>query len=437
MSQAERDRLVALKKAKRKLITQKEAAEEIGITERQVRRLLRKLKRLGDKAVIHGLRGQPSNRRLASATEQEAMGILSDPVYRGFGPTLAAEYLRKKHKLAVSKETLRNWMGKAGLWKSHSRRIAEVHVWRPRRSCFGDLVQWDTSEHDWLEGRGEEIYLIAMIDDATSQLLARFVRHDSTVENMGLLRQYLLLFGRPLAFYTDKASLFQTAEKTKRGEQRGGKDQAEMPPTQIGRALRELNIVWIPAHSPQAKGRVERGFGTAQDRLVKGLRVAGARTLEEANAYLDAEFLPWWNQTLAVVPANPTDAHRPLGKEHDLAAILSHVEERQVANDYTVRYDGKIYQIDRKDVRSGMRGAKVRVELRLDGSMAICFRNRYVGAKQCAPAPKVAAAKPAKPRRSVPRRRGSDWNKNFDLHTAPKIWQVAGSSGARKAESLV
>jgi DNA-binding Lrp family transcriptional regulator len=253
MSQAERDRLVALKKAKRKLITQKEAAEEIGITERQVRRLLRKLKRLGDKAVIHGLRGQPSNRRLASATEQEAMGILSDPVYRGFGPTLAAEYLRKKHKLAVSKETLRNWMGKAGLWKSHSRRIAEVHVWRPRRSCFGDLVQWDTSEHDWLEGRGEEIYLIAMIDDATSQLLARFVRHDSTVENMGLLRQYLLLFGRPLAFYTDKASLFQTAEKTKRGEQRGGKDQAEMPPTQIGRALRELNIVWIPAHSPQAK----------------------------------------------------------------------------------------------------------------------------------------------------------------------------------------
>jgi len=437
MTQAERDRLVALKKAKKKLITQKEAAEEIGITERQVRRLLRKLRRLGDKAVIHALRGQPSNRRLSAATEQEAIGILSDPVYRGFGPTLAAEYLRKKHKLTVSKETLRNWMGKAGLWKPHRRGVEQVHVWRPRRNCLGDLVQWDTSEHDWLEGRGERIYLIAMIDDATSRWFARFVRHDSTAENMGLLREYLVRFGRPLAFYTDKASLFQTAEKTKRGEQRGAKDPAEMPPTQIGRALGELNIVWIAAHSPQAKGRVERGFETAQDRLVKGLRVAGASTLEEANAYLDGEFVPWWNQTLAVVPANATDAHRPLGKEHDLAAILSHVEDRQVTNDYTLRYDGKLYQIDRKDVRVGMRGAKVRVELRLDGSLAIRFRDRYVGARQCEPAPKVGAAKPAKPSRSVSRRRGSDWNKNFDLHKAPKIWQAAQSSGARKTESPV
>jgi hypothetical protein len=209
-----------------------------------------------------------------------------------------------------------------------------------------------------------------------------------------------------------------------------------MPPTQIARALRELNIVWMPAHSPQAKGRVERGFGTAQDRLVKGLRVAGASTLEEANAYLDAEFLPWWNQTLAVVPANPTDAHRPLGKGHDLAAILSHVEEREVTNDYTVRYDGKLYQIDRKDVRPGMRGAKVRVELRLDDSIAMRFRDRYVSVKRCEPAPKVAATKSAKPRRSAPRRRGSDWDKNFDLHKAPKLWQVAESSGARPAEPL-
>jgi hypothetical protein len=248
---------------------------------------------------------------------------------------------------------------------------------------------------------------------------------------MKVLREYVVRFGRPLAFYTDKASLFQTAVKTKRGERRGGKDQTEMPPTQIARALRELNIVWIPAHSPQAKGRVERGFGTAQDRLVKGLRVAGASTLEEANAYLDTEFLPWWNQALAVVPANPTDAHRPLGKEHDLAAILSHVEEREVGNDYTVRYDAKVYQIDRKDVRPGMRGAKVRVEFRLDASIAIRFRDRYVGVKQCEPAPKVAATKSAKPRRSASPRRGSDWNKNFDLHKAPKIWQVAEISGAR------
>jgi hypothetical protein len=169
-------------------------------------------------------------------------------------------------------------------------------------------------------------------------------------------------FGRPLAFYTDKAGMFQVAVKTKRQEQREGRDRPEMPPTQIARALRELGIVWIPAHSPQAKGRVERQFLTAQDRLVKGMRVAGVRTIEEANAYLEKEYLPWWNQTLTVEPADADDAHRPLGKEPDLAAILSHVEQRQVTNDYTVRYSGKIFQIDRRDIGVGMRGAMVRVE---------------------------------------------------------------------------
>jgi transposase len=404
MSQAERDRLVALKKAKKKLITQKQAAEEIGVTERQVRRLLRQLRKGGDKAVIHALRGRPSNRKLPAETEQEAMEILRDPIYRGFGPTLAAEYLDKKHGLKVGKETLRQWMSGAGLWKPHRRRIEAVHQWRPRRSCCGELVQWDTSEHDWLEGRGEKIYLVAMIDDATSRLFARFVRHDSTAENMRVLREYLERFGRPMAFYTDKAGLFQTAVKTKRGERREGKDGREMPPTQIGRALRELNVAWIPAHSPQAKGRVERGFSTAQDRLVKGLRVAGVSGLEEANAYLEAEYLPWWNQTLAVTAANSSDAHRRLGREHDLAAILSHVEERQVSNDYTVRYQGNLYQIDRRDVRVGLRGSRVRVELRLDGSIAMRFSDRYLRIGPCQkPQPAAQTAKPATPAQSRPR----------------------------------
>ena len=211
-----------------------------------------------------------------------------------------------------------------------SRRSKEVHVWRPRRSRFGELVQWDTSEHDWLEGRGEKLYLIAMIDDATSRLFARFVRHDSTEENMKLLWSYLEKFGRPLAFYTDKASIFQTAEKRKRDEPGVDKDPVEMPPTQIGRALQELGITWIAAHSPQAKGRVERNFGTAQDRLVKGMRVAGVKTLEQANEYLENDYLVWWERELTVEAANPDDAHRPLDKSHNLAASLSHVETRQV-----------------------------------------------------------------------------------------------------------
>ena len=435
MTQAERDRLVALKKAKKKLITQKQAAEEIGVTERQVRRLLRKLRKKGDRSVIHQLRGRPSNRRLPADVEQRAMVILSDPVYRGFGPTLAAEYLAKKHDIEVSKETLRRWMTEAGLWEASQRRVVEVHQWRERRSRCGELVQWDTSDHDWLEGRGERIYLISMIDDATSRLLARFVRHDTSEENRLLLWSYLERYGRPLAFYTDKAGMFQVAVKSKRQEQREGVDRQQMPPTQIARALGELGIVWIPAHSPQAKGRVERQFQTAQDRLVKGMRVAGARTLEEANAYLENEYLPWWNQTLIVPPANSDDAHRPLGKEHDLAAILSHVEQRQVTNDYTIRWDGKFYQIDRRDVRTGMRKANVRVEQRLDGTLAVRFQEQYIRVRRCAPPlrelqpPKAAAVKPQK---QADKPKGKpDWMNNFSLRSGPSLRQAVRMSNAR------
>jgi hypothetical protein len=165
-------------------------------------------------------------------------------------------------------------MIQAKLWRARKQSVEKIHEWRPRRSRFGELVQWDTSDHTWLEGRGEEILLINMIDVATSRWFARFVSSDSTVENMNLLESYVNKHGLPLAFYTDKAAIFQTAEKTKRGESGASKDRTEMPRTQIERALRELSITWIPAHSPQAKGRVERGSATAQDRLVKGMRVA-------------------------------------------------------------------------------------------------------------------------------------------------------------------
>src|SRR5260370_20044559 len=180
-------------------------------------------------------------------------------------------------------------------------------------SRLGELGQWDTSEHDWLEGRGEKLYLIAMIDDASSRLFGRFVRHDSTEENMKLLWSYLEQFGRPVAFYTDKASLFRTAEKRKRDAPGVEQDAVEMPPTQIGRALQELGITWIAAHSPQAKGRVERNFKTAQDRLGKGMRVAGGRTIEEANKYLTDDYLACREQELTEEAANARDAQRPPG----------------------------------------------------------------------------------------------------------------------------
>jgi hypothetical protein len=288
------------------------------------------------------------------------------------------------------------------------------------------MVQWDTSEHAWLEGRGEKLYLIHMIDDATSELTARFVRHDSTEENMRLLWSYLERHGRPVAFYTDKASLFLTTERRLRDRPAERVDPVSLPPTQIGRALRELGIGWIAAHSPQAKGRIERSFGTAQDRLVKGLRVAGASTLEQANRYLEKEFLPWWNQHLVVIAASPIDAHRLLGEEHALDASLSLVDTRQVANDYTIRFDRKIYQIAREHVRAGLRGANVRVEARLDGSIAVRFGHQYLRISVCQPQPKLAP--PARhPARSKPGRSSEAWRRSQQALFQSKtvLWRAA------------
>ena len=216
MTQQERDRLVVLKKAQKRLITQKQAALELQLTERQIRRLLKAMKAVGDKAVVHGLRGRPSNRKLSDEMRQQALSILSDPKWQDFGPTLASYHLAKDYKIRIGREALRQIMIEAGLWRAKAQKVKDIHVWRPRRSCCGELVQWDTSEHNWLEGRGEKLYLISMIDDATSRLLARFVASDSAAENMLVLWTYLERNGRPVAFYTDKASLFRTAPKVRR-----------------------------------------------------------------------------------------------------------------------------------------------------------------------------------------------------------------------------
>src|ERR1039457_5865038 len=390
MTQRDRDRLVALKKAKKGMITQRQAAKEIGQSERHVRRLLKELKIRGDKAIVHALRGRRSNRKVEEKVRQTALEILGREVYAGFGPTLAAEYLGKKHGIHVGRETVRTWMIEGKLWQARRQRVEKIHAWRERRSRVGELIQWDTSEHAWLEDRGAKLYLISMIDDASSRLHARFVLHDSTAENMRLLWSYVERHGRPVSYYTDKAGLFVTAPKTARYATdlaRDGRD--PLPPTQIGRALRELDIVWIGAHSPQAKGRVERSFQTAQDRLVKGLRVAGASTLEQANVYLENEFLVWWNNTIAVVPASSDDAHRPLGKEHSLAASLSYVKPRQVSSGYTIQVDKQTYKIARSDIRAGLRGADVRVEVRRERARAVRFRESYLVVSQCQARPKV------------------------------------------------
>lgn len=417
MSQDERDWLHYLKQVKAKQITQKEAAGRMQVSERWVRKLVQKMKRRGDRVVVHGLRGRASNRKLAAKTQREAVALVRKE-YADFGPTLASEYLAEHHDIDVSKETLRQWMLAAGLWRARKARLEDVHGWRQRRRCPGELVQWDTSEHAWLEERGPKLYLIAMIDDATSRLYARFAPHDSTAENMRTVKGYVERYGRPLDYYTDQAGLFTNQAKQKEGE-------PELGPTQIGRALAELGIGWIGAHSPQAKGRIERFFDTAQDRLVKGLRKVQACTLEAANRYLEETFLPMWNQRFVVAPANPADAHRPL--QHDLAAILSTVEHRTVANDYTFFVDRQQYQIDLQSVRPSLRKARVAVQFRLDGTVQVVFGEHLLKAALCQPGdavpepPPTPATKPAKSRVA---RRGSDWNRDFNLQQGPSLQQI-------------
>jgi transposase len=443
MTQQERDRLVVLKKALKKLIKQSQAAKELGISARQIKRLVRALKDKGDGCVIHGLCGRPSKRKTTAAKREQIIRILSQEVYRGFGPTLASEYLAKKHQVKVGRESLRTIMIDAGLWRARRQKAEDVHQWRARRSCRGELVQWDTSEHDWLEGRGEKLYLIHMIDDATSELTARFVRSDSTAENMRLLWTYVELHGRPVAFYTDKATLFHNSPRVARDEKMlPREDPAQLPPTQIGRALRELGIVWIAAHSPQAKGRVERSFGTAQDRLVKGLRVAGVRTIEEANRYLAQEFLPWWNQHLVVAAANPVDAHRPVSAEHHLAGILSRVEPRHVANDYTIRFEGKVYQIACPRMPAGLKGAIVRVEQRLDNTMAVRFREAYLELEECAPRARPASVAPKQPPQAKGGRRRPSQASRAGLtrvlqKPAPPVWRAAAFNRTRSGDGII
>lgn len=365
MSQRERDILKVMSGVLNGQRTQAEAARLLELSIRQVRRLQHKLQAGGDQAIVHGLRGKPSNHQPDADLKRAALELYRAR-YHDFGPTFACEKLQQEHGLKVRPQTLRRWLMAEGLWSRKRRREAHRSR-RPRRACFGELIQFDASIHDWLEGRGGPVVLITLIDDATSYLMARFY-HEGTVEtHMELLGRWLRRHGRPMALYTDRHSIFEPQDK------------GQMLPdaeTQLGRALRELDVGLIRAHSPQAKGRVERSFGTAQDRWVKELRLAGATTCEQANAVLE-RLLPGHNRKFARKPREEGDAHRELGPSHDLGAILSIQEQRVVTNDYTIRFHNRIYQL-LPPAWPGLRGGKVVVECRLDGGMRIRFQGRYL-----------------------------------------------------------
>lgn len=364
MSQRERDVLKAMQPVLEGKRTQAEAARLLGLCVRQVRRVQQRLAEQGASAVIHRLRGRPSNRRLAGDLREQVVEKYRVH-FHDFGPTLACEKLAEMD-LEVSVETLRNWLLAEGLWQRRRRR--DVHRQRrARRPCFGELLQMDAAIHDWTEGRGESMVLVTMIDDASNRVGAGFYPGETVESYFDLMEWWLRRHGRPLAVYTDRDSIFQWHSKGRAAEGQ----------TQFARAMAELDIELIWAYSPQAKGRVERFFGLAQDRWVKEMRLAGVTTRREANALLRRRLLPEYNRRFTVKPASSNDAHRDLGPRQLLPAILCLQEERVVSNDYTVRFANHCYQLH-KPALPGLRGGRVILEQRRDGSLAIRFGDRYV-----------------------------------------------------------
>jgi hypothetical protein len=358
-------------------MTQVEAAKVLRRSERQIRRMCARVRTEGARGVLHGLQGRPSNHQLPAERLEGALCALHDPLWEGFGPTFARDKLRQKHGLTVGLETLRQLMIQTDLWTV--RRHGPRHrAWRERRACMGMLVQLDGSEHDWFEGRGPRCVLLVYIDDATSRILhAEFVETEDTLTLMRATWSYLKRLGRPVAFYVDRDSIYKVNLPAKYE----GLCSPEQPMTQFTRAMGELGIDVITANSPQAKGRVERGFETHQDRLVKELRLRGISSIREANQYLWGSYIQEHNERYAVTAARPEDAHRPLLATHRLERILSIRVERTLMNDYTLRHENRFFQVLEHQVVRVRPGDKVEIETRLDGSVHVRFEGVYLNSK--------------------------------------------------------
>jgi hypothetical protein len=352
---------------------------------------LRRFEEEGDRVVVHGLRERPSNNSAPAGQRERALAKAREAMYSDFGPTLLSEHLARDPEIGeVKPTTLRRWLIQAELWKP-ARQGKRHRRRRERRAAFGELVLMDTSIHPWLEERfGQEIVLIAMIDDATSRLRARFFPRDTGAANRQMIVQYLREHGRPGALYTDQASHFRVNWRAK---ERAENDEPEAL-TLIRRALDALEVELILALSPQAKGRVERLFGTLQDRLVKELRVAGVTTLEGANRFMDEVFLPFWEKRFTVEPREPTEALRSLPEGVDLMRLFAETDERVIRADFTFRYANQHHQIEKDEAEPRMPGSRITIEHRLDGSVHYRWREGYL---------KPAALSSERARRQVPK----------------------------------
>jgi len=389
LSRKERLRLEVLSKVRKGGINLAKAAELLRVSYRQVLRIWQRFEAEGSLGLQHGLRDRPSNRQIEPGRRERVLELYRTK-YGDFGPTLAMEYLRKVDGEDLSPETLRRWLTGAGLWQPR-RRGAPHREWRERRAHWGELVQMDGSEHDWFEGRRGRASLMVLIDDATNWTHAKFFESETTMAAMTVFQEYVGYYGLPRALYVDRDSIYETTRDSTVDEAL----QDAAPRTQFGRAMKELEVELILAHSPQAKGRVERRHGVFQDRFVKALRLRKICSLEGGNHFLETEFLDELNEQFHVEARSSTDLHRSVPRGVKLEYVLSYQEPRVVQNDWTVSWCNRIFQVHESHQKLTLARKKILVSELLDGQIRLTHRGRELAWSELPTRPSPAKPKPS------------------------------------------
>jgi len=381
MSLTEIKKYDIIKKVIGKELNGSEAAEMLGLTVRHVRRLKRKVDKNGIKGLIHGNRGKPSNRRMPDNEKSKIADLIREH-YSDFGPLLATEKLAERHKINRDKSTVRSIMIKEGIWTPKAKKKETHREWRQRKACKGEMIQYDGSYDHWFEDRGGEVCLLASIDDADSNVRARFDEHEGVEPTFNYWRGYIEHYGKPNSIYVDKFSTYSMNHKLAK----------ENPDTltQFERAMKELNIGIIHAHSPQAKGRVEKLFKTLQDRLTKELRLNGISTIKEANEFLEKVFLPKFNAKFMVEPRSKANLHKKLNEQekNKLDPIFSRQYRRVVGNDFTVSHKKNCYQLEKIQPTTIYKQDIVIVEEQIGQAIRFRLRGKYLNYKLLPEKPK-------------------------------------------------
>jgi len=371
MSRQELKRLKLIHSVLDKRITQKEAAETLSLTERQIRNIIYAVRDYGDTAIIHGNRGRASNRKYSDKFRDRVISIVRDKYY-DFGPTLASEKLEKLNQVKISRETLRNWMIQEAIWIPRSKRKTDDdHSWRQRKDCFGEMVQTDGSIGNWFEKRGPRAVMMAYIDDATGMPFARFYPAEDSRAAMDSFRKYIEIYGVPKSLYFDRNSIYKTTRQPNLDEELKGKSSE----TQFEKVLNILEVDPIFAYSPQAKGRIERLFGTFKDRLVKEMRLAGVCGIDEGNKFLKT-YLPEYAQRFGVQAKNPENLHREIPADMDLDWVFAFREKRVVTKDFTIRWRNRFFLLGKQSI--AIKKQRVTVLENLNSDIRIWFSGRYL-----------------------------------------------------------